>query len=90
MARDPEPPGPKPGATGEAVVPDPPTQSLGIREAQAAKHPVDPTRKVHADSVPLSGAPQPSRRDQVMPSAEPVVPEIDDEGDGGDAASGPK
>ena len=54
-----------------------PTQALGIREAEADEHPADPTRKVHPDSVPLAGPVQPSRRDQVMPTAEPVVPKID-------------
>jgi hypothetical protein len=63
------------------AVAGPPTQSLGIREAQADPNPDDPTRKVHSDSVPLAGAVQPSRRDLVMPTAEPVVPDIDDEDD---------
>jgi len=54
-----------------------PTQSNGIREAALQKDPADPTRKVHPDSVPLAGPPQPSRRDQVMPTAEPVEPNID-------------
>jgi hypothetical protein len=71
-----------PGAVDPAKVVGPPTQSQGIREAQAEKHPSDPTKKVHADSVPLAGAVQPSRFDAVMPSAEPVQP---DERSGEDA-----
>ena len=55
-----------------------PTQSNGIREATLTTDPADPTRKVHPDSVPLAGAPQPSRRDQVMPTAEPVAPPMDE------------
>jgi hypothetical protein len=77
MPRSPEPPDRVPPAAGAAEPPGPPTQSLGIREAHAVGDSADPTRRVHPDSVPLSGAPQPSRRDQVMPTAEPVVPEID-------------
>ncbi len=54
-----------------------PTQSNGIRQAAMEKNPADPTRRVHPDSVPLSGAPQPSRRDMVMPTAEPVEQQTD-------------
>jgi hypothetical protein len=54
-----------------------PTQSNGIRQAAMEKNPADSTRKVHPDSVPLAGPPQPSRGDTVMPKAEPTHPEID-------------
>ncbi len=77
MARAPEPPEEAARVADADKIAGPPTQSLGIREAQAGGTSADPTRQVHPDSVPLSGAPQPSRRDQVMPTAEPVVPEID-------------
>jgi hypothetical protein len=59
-----------------------PTQSLGIREAKADQAPADPTRVVHPESVPLEGAMQASRYDQVVPKAEPIrndVPVTDEE-----------
>ena len=71
--------------TSSQQIRDRPTQAQGIRQAQEETDPADPTRKVHPDSVPLRGAPQPSRRDQVMPDAEPVEPPLDKQSAGSNA-----
>ncbi len=77
MAHEPTKPRLESNETDPNQITGRPTQSNGIRQAAMETNPADPARKVHPDSVPLAGPPQPSRGDTVMPTAEPAHPEID-------------